>query len=986
LSDPSKMTSQEADFVERARAEGRRYGHDPWVFIRELGQNSRDAKASRIDVVAQSRENVDKISFADDGAGMTWQHARRYLFRLYASSKGEDALSAGKYGVGFWSVLLFEPTAIEVHSVCGKQAWAVRLAGDLKSWEKIRPVRRRRGTTVILERQATDDEEFRQHVEQAVQHYLSHLRTAGHRARPLVVTLGRRRMDRPFALESPGALAFCDGAVEGVVGFGERPAYRLYARGLPVRHGAYLEELEGKRRRQHDRVERRGAFPVYVINGNNLDVVLSRQTVVRDRRLQAAIRTARRRFDELIRRTLDKSVKRSLAGRACDGLAEVFRAILAAPLWVRWFTFFFAVLVLGISMGLLAAWVSGLSHGNEAGEATPARVVISPAVSGESYEGGAASPAAGNHEVRRLLSPSFSRESLGQISTGIVDKPETDPEWALTYDPPLPLMFRLQVLGKFDRSTGFAPAPAEGGYLKLPSATPDAQRVTIMVVHSGGPGKWIMPVPTGYQPLPGSASLGERRLKMRMRRGVALEIEVTPADLAEPGARVIEYRVIRRQASLFPVKGPAVVPRSASWPEEIELQLDAIARLERAERPAAAVALTRRLVGYDRSADVARLFARSEEKYWIGRVLAVGCGDCDIINGVLTLVLNRVGIAARLVVGFIGRDGGVQPGTHAWVEIEEGGLRALDASRPAAARDAIATARDAIATAPATATAAQDNTDFVAGQFMTGHSKVRRARLMIVAALAGLVLLMALVLLGWQARRTTRGVNITSDAAQRRKLLARLAEEALRRPGSWREIGALFNRKFVPCLGGSLISIRRMIKLSAEDLLFIGYPDSELARLAVSSGQVVLDASDADFSGLFATLGSVRSLEELEPLKPVKTGSGPEAELLTEVDRLLGAARVGARLSAAAGLDGDLHRDVDLVPVRFPRRSGWLRRYLALNTQHAWWQRLAAVYVRRPGVAVGMVIDRLAGESWLLKPRAARLRRMAAQRALGQST
>ena len=42
--------------------------------------------------------------------------------------------------------------------------------------------------------------------------------------------------------------------------------------------------------------EREGVAPVYLLNGNNLEVVLSRQTVVRDHALKELIRVARARF------------------------------------------------------------------------------------------------------------------------------------------------------------------------------------------------------------------------------------------------------------------------------------------------------------------------------------------------------------------------------------------------------------------------------------------------------------------------------------------------------------------------------------------------------------------------------------------------------------------------------------------------------------------------------------------------------------------
>ena len=85
---PVSVTSDAAsNFRERARFEAARYGSDPWVFVRELLQNSRDAGACKMWITVTQSEGRDRIECRDDGAGMSFEHARRYLFTLYASSK-----------------------------------------------------------------------------------------------------------------------------------------------------------------------------------------------------------------------------------------------------------------------------------------------------------------------------------------------------------------------------------------------------------------------------------------------------------------------------------------------------------------------------------------------------------------------------------------------------------------------------------------------------------------------------------------------------------------------------------------------------------------------------------------------------------------------------------------------------------------------------------------------------------------------------------
>src|SRR5437868_4778294 len=97
-------------FLERARREALRYGSDPWVFVRELLQNGRDAGATAVTFDVDENGGVASIVCTDDGSGMTFLHARKYLFALYASSKEADRGAAGRFGVGFWSILRFDPS------------------------------------------------------------------------------------------------------------------------------------------------------------------------------------------------------------------------------------------------------------------------------------------------------------------------------------------------------------------------------------------------------------------------------------------------------------------------------------------------------------------------------------------------------------------------------------------------------------------------------------------------------------------------------------------------------------------------------------------------------------------------------------------------------------------------------------------------------------------------------------------------------------
>ena len=73
-------------FLRRARLEAERYGADPWVFVREFTQNARDAGASRVEIHVAPTSQGTSLTFVDEGAGMSWNHAQRFLFSSYSSS------------------------------------------------------------------------------------------------------------------------------------------------------------------------------------------------------------------------------------------------------------------------------------------------------------------------------------------------------------------------------------------------------------------------------------------------------------------------------------------------------------------------------------------------------------------------------------------------------------------------------------------------------------------------------------------------------------------------------------------------------------------------------------------------------------------------------------------------------------------------------------------------------------------------------------
>ena len=340
------------DFRKWAEHGCRQYGEDPWFFIRELAQNSRDAGAALIRVRAYRGEGgMETVEFEDDGTGMSLEHARRYLFRLYASSKDEDTRSAGKYGIGFWSVLRYDPDYLLVESRTSRESMAVLIDRDF-NLHSVECTLKHRGTRITLSRSARhgNEEELRRAVEKALKHYCRFLRRNNRRGDKLPVVFRGKNLTRSMRLAGPLSLSFREGPVEGSVGFAESPSVRLFARGLPVWKGMVLDELSHTEERSSSRNEiSRGLAPVFLLNGNRLNVVMSRRAVIDDHELGRIRKTARRALNRLIQLHMEQAFPRSLPQRALDGMSAAARRLLRMP--PAYALVFLLVVLLGVLAG-----------------------------------------------------------------------------------------------------------------------------------------------------------------------------------------------------------------------------------------------------------------------------------------------------------------------------------------------------------------------------------------------------------------------------------------------------------------------------------------------------------------------------------------------------------------------------------------------------------------------------------------------------------
>ena len=675
------------DFRARARAEADRYGPDPWVFVRELLQNARDAGARNVAFTAETVDGVWRLHCRDDGEGMSYEHARRYLFALYASSKEQRRDQVGRFGVGFWSILRFEPRRIVIRSRprlsagTGPSAhgpedspWELELSGDLESATRRTPTMEP-GTELLLERPAPDAE-LERHVFEAAWQNARFLATRDHPELPLRITVNGRSANARFELPAPSS-AFRRGSVRGVVGLGSAARVELFSRGLRVRAAASLADFSagggrhtGRSRVQFAELPGRLA-PQALLESDALELLLSRSDARENKALRRLIRLAERELGRLISRQLDAvrpfawwrrlwlalrlRLRESLALRTA--LAAAAGAIVALIVaWSLWGEHVFA---------RLRADLAFLTGDSDAALAVGSAGDLSPRYTdlGRLYRGPQVDVLSGSGvPVDLSYTPPEVRHYFSALTLERFDQAGQD----AAADPS-----RLGPYAGADASTCTAPPNCTAADGTACTELTHGCTAVALVVESPA-GVLRLPVPTGHRVDPTSV-----RLTPRQQPDSALrpELLATPADepallLREPTRGTLRYTTV-----------PAAPPISAAPPTSSgllppELRLGAEAQRGRpvAQRVQAMLELTRDLVVYSNAPDIAAQHQAPElrELHFIDRTLQIGAGDCDMQNALLVVLLQDAGVPARMAIGFVGQDGRTNSWLHAWAEYRDG--------------------------------------------------------------------------------------------------------------------------------------------------------------------------------------------------------------------------------------------------------------------------------------------------------------------------
>lgn len=789
------MTANAANtFRERARHEAERYGTDPWVFVRELLQNARDAGARHVWIESSTVDGRDRVCFRDDGSGMTYDHAQHYLFSLYASSKRGRSRTAGRFGIGFWAVLRFEPAEIVVRSRPHRgQAWQVRLDGRLET------VRRERasmppGTEVVLERRAAGDD-----LEQCLT--ASILRDAPflccrHRAgRPLEVRVNNRLVRAEPSLPPP-SMSFRRRGLRGVVGLGLEPRAEIFAHGLRVRDAATLDELlvEGRPRPTALSGATEGLAPRVIIDSRDLEVLMARGDAREDRALRRLVAVGQRELRRLVRAELDRHARLSLAARLLARVGDWWSASRLTNVSLA----ICGALALGFFVHTVLSWLPDRGLGTTAARQDRSFAPPSPVPYKEMWNryqgpdiGGFASS---GPTVDLSYQPSNSSHSFAAI-------------WVDGLGPDGRVERRHRNLVGAYRG----PACAE-------------QCLDIELRIDAEAGLLALPVATGHVVDSGSVRVGSRQLSV-----LALATGQPVVDFDRPRVGRLRYRT--GPGRLDGDLDHGVWP---SLPRDVVEFTRGLGELVPASRALEVAAYVRRRVAYDASPETAakHLQARRHSIGLFDRAIAIGAGDCDVQNALVAAMLAHSGVRSRLAVGWIGVDGRARSGLHAWAEFvgPDGRWRAVDASTGGPA------------TRPVDRVTAS-------GESEPRPSAKRLPTWALVAAFTASVALLSVMFAAGRWRRRLHPGSADD--------ITGLLRGATVRPRAFDPIRSLFSRRLLGLVSDRWISLGRAMELSRVGRLACGSRRSKLACRAARGGGVVLDVERRESAAVADVLAAV---------------------------------------------------------------------------------------------------------------------------------
>lgn len=602
------------------------YGGDPWCFIRELAQNSRDADANRIEVTCGVLDSGQEwIRFSDNGSGMAWASAQAFLLKLYASAKDESQDYAGAFGVGFWTVLLFKPSLIHISSRTDEESWGLEVDRHLQVSRRDCELESR-GTSITLIRDSLfpDVTRYRDTITERVRFYCRFLtcRLSDH---PLQTFCEGKKVSSELTLGIPHEYSFKSKQLRGVVAIAEQPRVELFVKGIPVWQGCSLAELK----QAHGSASSDGVSsadfdqaPVFLLDARRLKVSLTRRDVIRNQELDTIIHQAQRAFSLYLEKQADIAFPPKFGQTARRWLTLHRTRVLILLLLM---TFLLPVLLYTISRVIRFPELPGPA---------PSRLdADTPLV----YRGPQSHPSASG---------------------------PTRLPYEFSYSPADPLFFRWFIASEYDEYNGWIYSPAQPSCrfeeLFSPRDPPQytitlrdfqTDRIPVLLPTLSRRFRVLTASPHPLLPV---AEIQNGLLFFRIPDG--LEKILYHSYAPDPG----ELDPAERSAWL---ESADITGWPLSWQNMINHGRGAAEsdRLHLVLRIMIANFLYRQGPGEKPARN-------SSSEKWLNRALDSGMGDCDFLNGFAVLLLRSLDIPARLVIGWQGRDGQLLNELHAWCE------------------------------------------------------------------------------------------------------------------------------------------------------------------------------------------------------------------------------------------------------------------------------------------------------------------------------
>jgi len=830
------------------KASYRNYGSDSWFFLRELAQNSRDAGARSICVsTKKDHDNLESLIFSDDGTGMSFSHAKKYLFRLYASSKTEERYSAGMYGIGFWTIFRYEPRHIRIESRFKKESWAVQMDSELNI-TKIPCTLTHSGTRIQLSRKSKfqDQSDFSMEVETGLSQYCRFLRRNDQKASPLLVYLNNKIISQPFFLPGIITKKFHKGPVEGIVGFDHKPRVTLLARGLPVWEGTTLEELSHVPRETVKFSEiGQGLAPVFLINGNDLDVNMSRRTVMENKALARVTKIAKNELSNLIRIHAHQVYPKYRFFYLWDYLKKIIHK-LGRTFWTR--VLLLLLFLVPLEIFLLNTFVFKTAEINN-----KVFVKTNPLLRFERniYEGATVS--------------TFNEPAILQMS----------------FTPRKNLWFKIFSAEQYDLKKGFIRGRDQDYFTTNSGKQCLDEKISVNIQVKRG-GSIMLPCPTGYR-IESSSITYNANTHPKSQTNLSNE---TIINISGKGG-LVSYQCCPQQIEEISDQKRTMLtqlPNRLIFPAGLSRQLSAPAYSSIENKIRKAVNLTQALLRYDISAPTARQYQKLSGSDWLQKVTQIGKGDCDILNGMTTLFLRKMGIPCRLVIGLVGRRGRILPSLHAWIEYFHQGWQSIDSSLVVSPLQETSLQRYSAPSHPVQPSTQQpDLPEHL--PYPDENETSGPARLFIYFFISMAIFLIPIFyLLMRKKNQQLPGEKIY----QIKKHLSQMAMGALLQPEAWGYKSNIWDYRIIPTIGQKPLSLEQVLTLSKKNKLYAGSRNNPLVSQFEKAEITVLDQEDKAFFSLITLLPGVIDLDMIDSLRarlPETVEKNPLAVFLARVNK-----------------------------------------------------------------------------------------------------